>query len=92
MELNFSPFTAQEAKKATRAALKEMDEQLLKNIFDQIAARTQEGHYTLTVYKKLSKDNKQFLKSYGYEVYEGPTYCCTITDDSEVSTLITWSD
>lgn len=40
MELNFTPFTAQVANEATRAALKEQDEQLLNNVFNQIAARS----------------------------------------------------
>ena len=94
MELNFTPFTAQEANEATRAALKEQDEQLLKNFFDQIAARTTEGYYTLTIYKKLSKENAKFLIDYGYKIYETPIYCCSSSSEEnyQVNTLITWSD
>lgn len=55
--------------------------------------RTAAGYYTLTVYKKLSTNNKHFLKSYGYKIYEDPVCCCTATvKDSEVITLITWNN
>lgn len=84
--------TAHEIKEATDVYVKEKDEIKLDDIYNQIAAQVRLGKYSLTIYEQLSKPNKNFLKSQGFEIYEGPSYCCANSYETyaEVLTTISW--
>ena len=92
MEENFNPINAHQAKEATDAFVKAQDKAELTNIFDQIRAQIVLGKYEITIYKQLSKFNKDFLKNQGFKIYEGPAYCCANAHEthSEVITTISW--
>lgn len=84
--------TAREVKEATDEYVKDKDETKLNDIYNKIAAQVRLGKYSLTTYEQLSKPNKDFLKSQGFEIYEGPSYCCTSSHEThnEVFTTISW--
>ena len=88
----FNPITAQQAKEATDTFVKAQDREELTNIYNQIRAQIVLGKYEITIYKQLSKSNKKTLKDLGFEIYEGPTYCCTSSHETynEVFTTISW--
>ncbi len=84
--------TAQEIKEATDEYVKDKDEIKLDDVYNKIAAQVRLGKYSLTIYEQLSKSNKDFLKSQGFEIYEGPAYCCANAHEThnEVITTISW--
>ena len=92
MEENFNPINAHQAKEATDAFAKAQDKAELTNIFDQIRAQIVLGKYEITIYKQPSKFNKDFLKNQGFEIHDGPSYCCTSNykTHNEVLTTINW--
>ena len=92
MEENFNPINAHQAKETTDAFVKAQDKAELTNIFNQIRAQIVLGKYEVIIYKQLSKSNKKTLKDSGFEIYEGPSYCCTSNNEthSEVITTISW--
>lgn len=84
--------TAHEIKEATDEYVKDKDEIKLDNIYNKIAAQVRLGKYSLTIYEQLSKPNKDFLKSQGFEIHDFPSYCCTSNHEThnEVFTTISW--
>lgn len=60
--------TAEEAREATKDYSKLQDEIELEEIFNKIAERIRQGFYWLTLNKKISFANKEFLEKYGYKV------------------------
>lgn len=60
--------TAEEAKEATKDYSKLQDEIELEEIFNKIAKRIRQGFYWLSLNKKISFANKEFLEKYGYKV------------------------
>ena len=89
---NFNPINARQAKEATDAFAKVQDREELTNIYKQIRAQIVSGKYEITIYKQLSKSNKKTLKDLGFEIHEGPSYCCTSNYEThvEVFTTISW--
>ena len=89
---NFNPINARQAKEATDAFAKVQDREELTNIYKQIRAQIVSGKYEITIYKQLSKSNKKTLKDLGFEIHEGPSYCCTSNYEAhaEVFTTISW--
>jgi len=89
---NFNPIDAHLAKEATDSFVKVQDREELTNIYNQIRAQIVLGKYEITIYKQLSKSNKETLKDLGFEIYEGPSYCCTSSYEThnEVFTTISW--
>ena len=92
MEENFNPINARQAKEATDTFVEAQDKVELTNIYNQIRAQIVLGKYEVTIYKQLSKSNKKTLKDLGFEIYEGPSYCCTSNYEThnEVFTTISW--
>ena len=89
---DYLPISAMEACKKTETFVKIRDKEQLKEIFNKIRAQIVLGKYEITIYKQLSKFNKDFLKSQGFEIYEGPSYCCASSHEThnEVITTISW--
>lgn len=89
---NFNPINARQAKEATDTFVEAQDKTKLTNIYNQIRAQIVLGKYEITIYEQLSKSNKDFLKNQGFEIYEGPSYCCTSSYEThdEVITTISW--
>ena len=89
---NFNPINARQAKEATDTFVNAQEKFELTNIYNQIRAQIALGKYEITIYKQLSKSNKKTLKDSGFEIYEGPSYCCTSSyeTDAEVITTISW--
>ena len=89
---NVNPINARQAKEATDASVKAQEREELTNIYNQIRAQIVSGKYEITIYKQLSKLNKKILKDLGFEIYEGPSYCCASNYDThvEVFTTISW--
>lgn len=89
---NFNPINAHQAKEATDTFVKVQDREELTNIYNQIRAQIVLGKYEIIIYKQLSKSNKKTLKDSGFEIYEGPSYCCTSSHEThnEVITTISW--
>lgn len=92
MEENFNPINAHQAREAADAFAEARNKEELTNIFNQIRAKITLGEYKVTIYKRISEKNKNFLKDSGFEIYEGPKYCCTSSyeTDVEVLTTISW--
>ena len=84
--------TAREINEVTNIYTKENDEIKFNKIYNKIAAQVRLGKYSLTIYEQLSKSNKDFLKSQGFEIYEGPSYCCVSSYEThnEFFTTISW--
>ena len=84
--------TAREIKEATDEYVKDIDEIKLDDIYNKIAVQVRLGEYSLIIYEQLSKSNKDFLKSRGFEIHEGPSYCCTSNYEAHVDvfTTISW--
>ena len=89
---NFNPINARQAKEATDTFVKVQEREELTNIYNQIRAQIVLGKYEITIYKQLSKSNKETLKNLGFEIYEGPSYCCSTSHEThvEVFTTISW--
>lgn len=85
-------FTAKEARESSDAYIKEQDRIELENIYNQICSQIILGKYEATIYKCISEKNKKVLKDLGFEIYEGPSYCCTSSYEThdEVITTISW--
>ena len=92
MEENFNPINAHQAKEATDTFVKAQDKAELINIYNQIRAQIVLGKYEVIIYKQLSESNKKTLKDLGFKIYEGPSYCCTSSNEtnSNVVTTISW--
>lgn len=89
---NFNPINARQAREATDTFVKAQEREELTNIYNQIRAQIVLGKYEIIIYKQLSKSNKKILKDSGFEIYEGPSYCCTSNYEAhvEVLTTISW--
>ena len=89
---NFNPINARQAKEATDTFVEAQEKVELTNIYNQIRAQIVLGKYEITIYKQLSESNKKTLKDLGFEIYEGPKYCCTSSYEThdEVITTINW--
>lgn len=89
---DYLPISAKEACEKTETYVKVKNEEQLKEIFNKIRAQIVLGKYEITIYKQLSKSNKDFLKSQGFEIHDGPSYCCTSNykTHNEVFTTISW--
>lgn len=89
---DYLPISAIEACEKTKTYEEEKNKEQLKEIFTKIRAQIALGKYEMTIYKQLSKSNKDFLKSQGFEIHEGPSYCCTSSYEThvEVFTTISW--
>ena len=89
---NLNSINAHQAKEATDTFVKGQEREELTNIYNQIRAQIVLGKYEVTIYKQLSKSNKKILKDSGFEIYEGPSYCCVSNYDThvEVITTISW--
>ena len=90
MEHNY--LTAREIKEATDEYLKNIDEIALDEIYDKIAAQVRLGSYELIINERLSEANKKFLENKGFEIYEGPSYCCAGVNNTYyiTRTTISW--
>lgn len=89
---DYLPISAIEACEKTKIYDEVKNEEQLKEIFNKIRKQIVSGKYEITIYKQLSKSNKKTLKDLGFEIHEGPSYCCTSNYEThaEVFTTISW--